>query len=1178
MAFQPMLVIGCGGSGGATLQYMMDSLRTELSRRLEKAGVPALTALPGAWQFVHVDVPSEPDGVSEERPGTVQEQGGVYIGLARPGLTWPMVSQAIWSQTKDVRPDLTSGWMRRPKPGGADTPLQQGAGQERAVGRGVTLNSLQTLRAKLDEVAGKATGAGAMKALRDVADPLGIPVHSDPIVIIVSSMAGGSGASMVLDIPRILAGFNETLATHTAMFLYTSEVFGSIPAVKRSGVEANGLAMMGELLATALGSSNSDHELFELLGFAGQEVSLPFKRVFPIGMRNGLQGAIFADGELESVYRAVGRALAGLAASPVAMEQFLSYDLANNVPLPTDDVWIGEGTAGMDSLLWGTFGYGRLSLGRDRYGEYVSQLVARQAVDRLVAGHQAGDEDAGQADLQRASEDAHNRVVRALGLPFDGSSPTLLALLLRDETAENEAKRALRYQMKAVVDRDVLSDGRLVGTLSGEKYVRQLRQVLGQSRNPIERSIREAAYERAEAWHGRLVQDILLQIEIELATHGLPVARKVVQELKNDASGWIRALQSEAAVPQRRPWDAVMPDAVVKDLNQAAIISPGDQLQTKLSRWLADRLTGCVEGDLCRLMILTLEDFGPSFADPLAAALDKAHGSLREAQQRDVTLGGHSELRTSSYADWPRPGQRPPRRFQGAHNEVVLLDVNDFPELYATHIGSMAQSRPGLASVREAEDVMLREVLRDTWLAHNDSSQRPNVVTMITRWTPTVLTSDPRRPADPQLRSVATFELSLSSADVVARAREWVRRQDGEFGPFLRVGLAEYMSNSESLDFDERLRRLVSRFQEVMTQALPLVAVDSQAYAMVHQVPLSVSHKFSSVPFQDLGVVRAALEEKILGTLSTDSRTSFSRALGPASNTDHIDVFASYPPMSPLAFRSLLQPMVNAWKTSLSQGAAMDFWTGRRAHALPASIPMSPAERRAVVAGYIIAKVTGRIRGSYKTAPHKPTDGLEVFDESDGVWRRFPHPLLTPYSEGYEADELPALLESYVLAMAECGQQRDLSPLLPYIRLRHTFAKVIQAQGGEQADYGNRTFDRSTGILHMQRWIGGGWRPPEAPAPSWTQDGEGHAADLSTSSGRMEAARTFLTAFRKDYASYYNTDDPRLFEKFQPYNRRPLMGTIAPDFVWALDEILAMLEALDLGGDDRADGGPSLVM
>ena len=45
------LVVGCGGSGGATLAYMMDQLRSELLA----AGV---YSLPMGWQFVHIDVPS----------------------------------------------------------------------------------------------------------------------------------------------------------------------------------------------------------------------------------------------------------------------------------------------------------------------------------------------------------------------------------------------------------------------------------------------------------------------------------------------------------------------------------------------------------------------------------------------------------------------------------------------------------------------------------------------------------------------------------------------------------------------------------------------------------------------------------------------------------------------------------------------------------------------------------------------------------------------------------------------------------------------------------------------------------------------------------------------------------------------------------------------------------------
>ena len=62
------LVVGCGGSGGATLSYMMDQLRSELLA----AGVHSL---PTGWQFVHIDVPSGaesgPDGLAK-----VPAQGG----------------------------------------------------------------------------------------------------------------------------------------------------------------------------------------------------------------------------------------------------------------------------------------------------------------------------------------------------------------------------------------------------------------------------------------------------------------------------------------------------------------------------------------------------------------------------------------------------------------------------------------------------------------------------------------------------------------------------------------------------------------------------------------------------------------------------------------------------------------------------------------------------------------------------------------------------------------------------------------------------------------------------------------------------------------------------------------------------------------------------------------------
>ena len=48
------LVVGCCGSGGATLAFIMDQLRSEL----HAAGIDKLLA---GWQFVQIDVPSAPE-------------------------------------------------------------------------------------------------------------------------------------------------------------------------------------------------------------------------------------------------------------------------------------------------------------------------------------------------------------------------------------------------------------------------------------------------------------------------------------------------------------------------------------------------------------------------------------------------------------------------------------------------------------------------------------------------------------------------------------------------------------------------------------------------------------------------------------------------------------------------------------------------------------------------------------------------------------------------------------------------------------------------------------------------------------------------------------------------------------------------------------------------------------
>ncbi|MDQ1250774.1 MAG: hypothetical protein QG597_5154, partial [Actinomycetota bacterium] len=308
------------------------------------------------------------------------------------------------------------------------------------------------------------------------------------------------------------------------------------------------------------------------------------------------------------------------------------------------------------------------------------------------------------------------------------------------------------------------------------------------------------------------------------------------------------------------------------------------------------------------------------------------------------------------------------------------------------------------------------------------------------------------------------------------------------------------------------------------------------------------------------------------------------QALGQGSSVAHIDIFGSYAPMSPLAFPSLLQPLINAWREAAAQNNTTFFWTNRRGRPLVGSLPMSAAERRASTAGYVVGKITGRLRGTYETKPHTRSQPVEVYSEESRRWLPFPNPLLTPYVTGangkrtYVADELPALLESQLLALAECGYKTSLEPLLPYVELRHLFARVVQApQDSDAVDSQGRSYDNATGAVYLRQWIVDGVRPPEAPAFTTAVTTEdGLPFDLTTVEGRRAAALRYCELNRDKFARAFRIDDFRSNPHFSPYDRRPMIAALAPDMVWAFDAVAALIEELELGeaavdADELAD-------
>ena len=301
------LVIGCGGSGGATLRYVMDQLRADLSGH-------GVESLPSAWQFIHFDVPVSPDS-GPGLLGSVPEQGGIYRSLSFTGAKYSNVAAQVDSQflSHGAANGLAS-W--RPDPELVTFPITEGAGQYRAVGRVLTLARARTeimpaLQEAWNRLQAPEVNAEMQALVHDhkISGLGAVNPADETLILIVSSMAGGSGASMVLDVARLLTMVDGVNPGLIGMFLYLPDAFQGLEKGAIPGVEANGAAALAELIAAQAraeettdeqagqsdsGGTQDTTDAFRALGLVGLTGRQSFARVFPIGRSIGATGQFSA--------------------------------------------------------------------------------------------------------------------------------------------------------------------------------------------------------------------------------------------------------------------------------------------------------------------------------------------------------------------------------------------------------------------------------------------------------------------------------------------------------------------------------------------------------------------------------------------------------------------------------------------------------------------------------------------------------------------------------------------------------------------------------------------------------------------------------------------------------------------------------------------------------------------
>ncbi|MEZ0362977.1 tubulin-like doman-containing protein [Mycobacterium sp. pUA109] len=1143
------LVVGCGGSGGATLAYMMDQLRSEL----HTAGV---SALPAGWQFVHIDVPSGaetgPDGLAN-----VPAQGGSYIGSGPQGSSYATLDGALAQRlAAGSALDTIATWAPR-QPEGVTNPISAGAGQYRAIGRMITLSKAGEIRQRLQNAWDQLFRVEAISEMAQLQVPgMGrFDPNEPPLVLVVSSMAGGAGASMALDICRLLTLVSGLDPKLMGVFMVTPDIFDSLPESARIGVRANALAMLGEIVASQSGAAREhDVRILRALGQQqGEGEPIPFARVFPVGRYVGADRTLFGDGSQNAVYRGLGRGLAGLMMSGKASDQFVSYDLGNTASPAGDRDLLGWGNEVWDPLPWGTYGFSSLSMGRDRYAEYAAQRLARSCADKLLFGHlQPGNPASATEQLDSLLDSQWPAICNGLGLPpTSGDEGNRIQLLGGWITNMALPARSVAATTGMLIERQLRGYLPSPQGMTAEQWVPIFRQAVANRRGPLTQAVHDAGYALAFGWHREFADRIDTAVTYSIANFSLPYARGVVDLLRRYIDDELATAMDDLGAMGPADVVALAPNVETTLASLRGVMTNADQVLHTALDGFHGNLRRAVYASASAKIADVLKVIGAELLAPLSAALGEAQVVLENARSEPPADVGLARLATDQYAAWPSDADElVPSRFAEANNEVLLINSTAFKARYELDLPKALASGHGSPPFYAAVAESTARVISGQWQTTGGVAAPGGLLERTANWVTRAFGVDPET-QNSLVPSLARYDIHTRPAELLDRARLYVARPGEAFSEFCKVSLRDFIQGAGAAESELAARRrdIVTKFNEALSLARPLASVNDQSLQVVHPgQQLEYRYKFSDVPF--LGQpVADALAEVLRANPRIDQATkdNFSRSLSDEDSVTRVDIFGSYPNYSPLAFDSVLKPAAQQWTSTAGPGRTA-FWRLRRTRPLQASLPMGDAERRAMTAGWFLGQVTGRIQ-----IPASPySEPVRIYDGDNQQWLDFPNPLLTPPSQFTASyDWLPAVLEAILLAIAQSQEPPVMRSLRPYRVLRELYDANSQ--------------DPASGIVQLSaagrlaEFLRGGTGQLVSRVPE--------VAAATTPAERAEATVRWLTTVRDLAAQYLPAGSPGAAENGHyttiatraKAGKTPIFRDLAPDVYWATGQLIGLV-------------------
>lgn len=997
-------LIGVGGSGSKTLRFA----KASLERRLSK--VDGFEGFPDGWRFLSIDLPKDLE-TDNAVPSDLRERSE-YVGVAPPAKEYRVYDASLVGRAP-VREEFVR-W--RPDPETVSQPPWLGAGQFRAIGRTVLLDQLKEVHDALQTGYSVLTSLSTRQQFNDLNAALGGQGSGgDPLVVVVGSIAGGTGAGTFLDVSDLIAAAipQGWAATHSA-FLYMPSVFDSLAESARTGVEANSYWSACELLNAAWDTrAHLPH-----LTAAGVPAAAALRRGAPYNFFIGREAGVQLS-DPNTVYATVGELLAQLAMDDEFASNFETLTIGNFAA--TGHVFRSAALGSANRVPVAGLGFSRFGLGRDRFEDYTIDRLVRSAIDHIVLAHEAKAEQAagatGNPGENRAEKVATvvnqrdgilvQQFVKDLGLSERGEQrndvlEALLPVASYDEQIAQFRKRV-----------DGLAQEGTRGLAKFDQWLKRVEDTLATQRPDFMKQMNAVISSNASKWAAELPDRFSEVVSSYVRDHGGWVTLELLNRLDEELAVVLKQLPDER---ERREANAIAASASAwKELGQNRREGKyeSDTLQNAVGILFDTGIRGQVGSIMRSTAVSLLSDLRTSLLQPFvlrfAATLEELTAYRESTAFRDLSR--------ESVADRLRP----------AETEILLVEVNDYPaeldRLLRITIGDVA------APVEEASKLMLDDRELPDSVVRSTGATSNHRLASLGQW----------RWVVDRMSQVPQQRVGFSAAELRRRAALYLRKDlTSGIGQYLSEDLSTYLERCDAAG----LEHFKTQFRMAIDVAQPLLSVDQDSLTHLYSsAPPKGSFTMTPLPLPLGTPGRTAAEAVLLaaGVSQTNVASYFAKgAVGAldGARISAVSISSQTAPVHPAAIRDLRDPVLRKWRQGHS-----GFSYARRARSRTETIPLQRSVLQQIFAG----RELGRFLGLVSVGPDGTT--YEVLDT--GSWLALPN--VGPEGAAVRDDELfEVALEGYGMELfehADAGQRasslRAFDVLYEYGQVTGTVEKWI---------------------------------------------------------------------------------------------------------------------------------------